>query len=135
MSTFDAPSRESTCVRRERTNTPLQALLLLNDPQYFEAARALAERALQQDHQTTADRAAYMYRLCTARHASRETIAELVRLFDDQLREYQKDESAAEALIEHQQEMSGPSHNRNELAAWTIVANLMLNLDEVVTKN
>lgn len=135
MTIFDAPSRESSCVRRERTNTPLQALLLLNDPQYFEAARALAERVMQEDHETTAARAAYIYRLCTARHASDEVTAELVQLFDDQLDTYQNDESTAKALIGQVGDMSDQSFDTNELAAWTIVANLILNLDEVVTKN
>lgn len=135
MSTFDAPSRESTCVRRERTNTPLQALLLLNDPQYVEAARALAKRIAQETHKTTTDRAAYLYRLCTARHASDETIAELVQLFSDQHVKYQQDESAAKALIGPGWETSDGNLDQSDLAAWTIVANLMLNLDEVVTKN
>ena len=135
MTTFDAPSRESTCVRRERTNTPLQALLLLNDPQYFEAARALAKRVMQQDRKTTAAHAAYLYRLCTARHANDEAIAELVQLFEDQLAKYQQDKSAAKALLGPEWEMSEGNLNSSDLAAWTIVANLMLNLDEVVTKN
>ncbi len=135
MSTFDAPSRESTCVRRERTNTPLQALLLLNDPQYFEAARALAERALKESGNTAAVRAAYMVRLSTGRHASEDTVAELVELYEDQLRIYQQNESEAQALLESVGEQPGPDLDSNELAAWTIVANLILNLDEVVNKN
>jgi hypothetical protein len=73
--------------------------------------------------------------LCTARHASDEAIAELVQLFEDQLVKYQQDESAAKALLGPEWEMSGGSLNSGDLAAWTIVANLILNLDEVVTKN
>ena len=68
MSTFDAPSRESCVMRRERTNTPLQALLLMNDPQYVEAARRLAERTVREGGEDVRQRAAYMLRLCTARH-------------------------------------------------------------------
>src|SRR4029077_6652976 len=63
MNAFDAPSRESCCVRRERTNTPLQALLLLNEPQYVEAARALAERALHEPGAGPADRLTLMFKL------------------------------------------------------------------------
>ncbi len=135
MSTFDAPSRESTCVRRERTNTPLQALLLLNDPQYFEAARALAVHIMQQDQKTATDCARSLYRLCTARRASDATIAELVQLFEDQQARYRQDENAAIALVGTEGEMSGQDSSSSDLAAWTIVANLLLNLDEVVTKN
>jgi len=135
MSTFDAPSRESSCVRRERTNTPLQALLLLNDPQYFEAAQALAERVMLQDQESTAARVAFLYRLCTAQHARDETVAELVQLFEDQQVVFQQDESAAKALMGPKVGESDLKLNPSDLAAWTIVANLMLNLDEVVTKN
>ncbi len=136
MSTFDAPSRESTCVRRERTNTPLQALLLMNDPQYVQASQALARRALRCDAKTTASRAAYIYRLCTARHPHPAAVRELVRLHDDLWEKYEQDAAAARELLTWQPvgssaELIEPS----ELAAWTMVANLLLNLDEVVTKN
>jgi hypothetical protein len=133
MNTFDAPSRESTCVRRERTNTPLQALLLLNDPQYVEAARALAMRVVNSgDHRSAADRAAFAYRLCTARVPHSATVDELVRLYDDELEEFQKDDDATQKVLGRQGEASD---NDDHLAAWTIVANLLLNLDEVVSKN
>jgi hypothetical protein len=134
MTTFDAPSREATCVRRERTNTPMQALLLMNDPQYVEAARGLAVRALRA-RQTTTERAAYMYRLCTARQANAATIGELSRLFEEQLEAYRSDEAAAKQFIES----AGPPVDEHvdaaELAAWTVVANLVLNLDEVINTN
>ncbi|QEG37411.1 DUF1553 domain-containing protein [Bythopirellula goksoeyrii] len=136
MSTFDAPSRESTCVRRERTNTPLQALLLMNDPQYVSAAQALATRALSAHRLTPAERAAFIYRLCTARVPSEATVAELVELFDEQLEEYEQNDEAAQKLLavrfgkSNRKEFDTP-----QLAAWTVVANLVLNLDEVVNKN
>jgi hypothetical protein len=88
MSTLDAPSRETTCVRRECTNTPLQALLLLNDRQYVEASQALAIRAMRAEFDSTSARAGFMYRLCTSRHASEATIDELVLLYEDQLAKY-----------------------------------------------
>jgi hypothetical protein len=136
MSVFDAPSRESVCVRRERTNTPLQALLLLNESQYMEASRALAARILRAEFETTAERADYLYRLCTARHASEAKVNELVRLYEDMLASYQSNEVAAIELVgDHIAESNGEELDACQLAAWTVVANLILNLDEVVTKN
>ncbi len=136
MSTFDAPSRESTCVRRERTNTPLQALLLMNDPQYVSAAQALAVRVLSAPLASPTERAAYMYRLCTARVASDTTVAELVKLLENQLSEYEQDDETAHKLLAVR---FGGIHvekfEKTQLAAWTVVANLILNLDEVVNKN
>jgi hypothetical protein len=136
MSVFDAPSRESVCVRRERTNTPLQALLLLNESQYMEASRALAARILRTEFETSAERADYLYRLCTARHASEAKVNELVRLYEDMLASYQSNEVAARELVgDHVAESNGEELDACQLAAWTVVANLMLNLDEAVTKN
>jgi len=134
MNTFDAPSRESSCVRRERTNTPLQSLLLLNDPQYVEAARALAARVMRANLETVSQSATLMFRLCTARNPDAATVEELVRLYEDQLARYQKDEEAAKKLVSVLS-ASSSDLDLSRRAAWTIVANLMLNLDEVVTKN
>ncbi len=134
LSTFDAPSRELCTVRRERTNTPLQALLLLNDPQFVEAAGALARRAIDQADPTPEARAAYMFRLSTARNPVESEIKELVELFNDHLQTYQRNPRAAHALIA----AGSPQPNAtevSELAAWTMTANLVLNLDEVVNKN
>jgi len=135
MSTFDAPSREAPCTRRERTNTPLQALLLLNDPQYVEAARALAARIMLVDLPTASARAAFAYRTCTARTANQATIDELVQLYEDQLARYQQDEHAARQLVATKLKESDGELDVSRLAAWTVVANLILNLDEVITKN
>ena len=135
MSTFDAPSRESSCVRRERTNTPLQALVLLNDPQYFDAARALAERGMREIDGSNEARAAHLYRLATSRQANEESVAELVQLFEDQLAEYQIGDGAAEKTASVTPVKDNDGLNPSELAAWTIVSNLLLNLDEVVSKN
>ena len=136
MNTFDAPSRESSCVRRERTNTPLQSLLLMNDPQYVQAARALATRVMRADLQTDDQRAARMYRLCTARRPDEKKVDELVQLFTDQLARYEQDELAARRILTgltESREANG--FDDSHRAAWTIVANLILNLDEVITKN
>ncbi len=136
MTTFDAPSRESSCVRRERTNTPLQSLLLLNDPQYVEAARALAMRIMRADLPTPGERAVLMYRLCTARKPSQATVNELVQLFESQLQRYQQDEAAAKQLLQPlARNVEADNFDTSRRASWTVVANLLLNLDEVVTKN
>ena len=135
MTTFDAPSRESCSVRRERTNTPLQALLLMNDPQFFEAARALAGRTLREGGDTAESRAAYMFRLCTAREANSEELSILTGAVQDQLAEFKDAADAADKVIKIAGFKADPEKDVIELAAWTMVANLVLNLDEVVNKN
>ncbi len=137
MNTFDAPSRESACVRRERTNTPLQSLLLMNDPQYVEAARALAARVMRSPSKTDQQRVALMYRLCTARKADPLTITELMDFYHIQRERYSADRSAAESLLSvlSDYRTGDESLDASEHAAWTLVANLILNLDVVVTKN
>ena len=135
MSTFDAPSREACVLRRERTNTPLQALLLLNDPQYFEAARGLALRVLDQGGATDAERLSFMIRLCTARQPSEEAVAELTSLLAAQRVAYKDDVEAAKKLIAIGTAPADTSMDPSELAAWTMLANTVLNLDEVVCKN
>lgn len=134
MSTFDAPSRESPCVRRERTNTPMQALLLMNDPQYVEAAKALANRVMS-EKTTTRDRAAHMYRLCTAKTPSDEVVSELVELYEDQRALYQQEADEARSLISQWGKPKGEDQDLASCAAWTLVGNLALNLDEVINSN
>lgn len=135
MSIIDAPSRESCTVRRERTNTPLQALLLLNDPQYFECARGLAERVLHEGGTTAESRAEYMLRLCTSRKPDTAEVAELVAAMTDLQAAYSNDGETAAKLVAATVSSSGESGQDAERAAWTIGANLVLNLDEVLTKN
>ena len=139
MSTFDAPSRESCTVRRERTNTPLQALLLLNDPQYVEAARALAERVMNECGSDSQACAQTLIRICTGHRASQSTVDELVGFFNQQQARYHEDGQSAQALIDASQldKESKPETqlSASQLAAWTMVANMVLNLDEVVSKN
>ncbi len=135
LSIFDAPSRESTCVRRERTNTPLQALALWNDPQYVECARGLAERALREAGATAEERVRFMYRLCTARWPDATRLAELIDLARDLHEIYAAHPDEARKLIAIGEYPPDPSFDPIELATWTMVANTILNLDEVVTKN
>ncbi|MEQ8839118.1 MAG: DUF1549 and DUF1553 domain-containing protein, partial [Lacipirellulaceae bacterium] len=135
MGTFDAPPRESCVVVRERTNTPLQALLILNDPQYVEAARALAERVMKSKAETPAAKAATMFRLAAGRSATDEEILELVESYQQELKHFQDNPEAAKQLTAIGAIPPSEELNRTELAAWTLTANLILNLDEVVTKN
>jgi len=135
MSIIDAPSRESCTVRRERTNTPLQALLLLNDPQYVECARGLADRVLREGGKTVESRVAYMLRLCTSRVPVDSEVAELVAVITDLHAVYSKDRKSAAKLVGATSPVNDASAHVVERAAWTVGANLILNLDEVLTKN
>jgi hypothetical protein len=134
MTTFDAPSRESCQVRRERTNTPLQALLVLNEPQFIEAARALAERTLREAGSTTDHRLTYMFRLVTARCPGAQELTELRFALEDFTAHYASRAEAARQLIATGETKPDPRLNPTELAAWTMIANVILNLDEAITK-
>ncbi len=135
MSNFDAPNREAFCTRRERTNTPLQALQLLNDVQHVEAARCVAERMCREGGSSPSDRIAYGFRLVLARPAEPGELQELVRFFEDQRRAFAERPQDAEQLIRYGE--SPPQFNGSavDLAAYTLVANLLLNLDETIMRN
>src|SRR5262249_7565295 len=134
MTTLDAPSREACTVRRERTNTPLQALLLMNETQYVEASRGLAERAMKEGGAKPEERIAYLFRLATARSPDARESAELLAVYQDHLANYTKNVEAAKKLISVGESKPDPQLNPSELAAWTMVSNLILNLDEVMNK-
>lgn len=133
MSTFDAPTREACVVRRERTNTPLQALLLMNDPQYVEAARAFAERTLKAA-ESPQERLTFAFETATARLPSpreTETLLEALRTFETK---FQADPEIARKLIAVGETPPDASLDTLQLAAWTMLMNVLLNLDEVLTK-
>lgn len=135
MTTFDAPSREQCRVRRERTNTPLQALLTMNDPQYFEAARQFGSRIWHEGGSSDSERLRYGFRLATAREPSAVELTVLRECLAAQRGHYSADPDAAGKLI-HVGESAPPKDETPvELAAYAMVANLLLNLDEAVTKN
>jgi hypothetical protein len=135
MITFDAPSREQCRARRERTNTPLQALVTMNDPQYFEAARQLGYRMLHEGGAADADRLQYGFRLATARPPTGHESAILSETLAAELNHYKADAEAAKKAISIGESPALTDVSTTELAAYTMVANLLLNLDEVVTKN
>ncbi|HEV3025649.1 MAG TPA: DUF1553 domain-containing protein, partial [Pirellulales bacterium] len=134
LTTFDAPSRETCTVRRARTNTPLQALVLMNDKQYVEAARKLAERALGEGGASAESRIAHAFRLATARQPAADELAVLAHIHRGQLAEYQADKEAAAKLLAVGDSKRDEKFDASELAAYTMVANLILNLDETITK-
>ena len=134
LSTFDAPDREKCVARRAVTNTPLQALVTLNDPTYIEAARVLAERALRDGGKDTSNRIAFAFRLATARRPSLQETKVLRELLTQQLALYRGDVAAAEKLLTVGESKPDGKLERAELAAWTVVASTILNLDETITK-
>lgn len=134
MATFDAPSREACVMRRERTNTPLQALLLMNDPQYMEAARHIAERILQLDTDSSKKRMMWAFEQVTFRLPSEEELKELMAAHDHFREEFDSDRDSAMSVIKVGEIPPVGQLSPSELASWTMVANLLLNLDEVITK-
>jgi hypothetical protein len=135
MATFDAPSREVCMVRRIRTNTPLQAFVTLNDPVYVEAAQALARRIVQEGGPGDEERARFGLGLCLARPPRQEEVRQLTALLDTERAHYRAD---AHRALEIATDPIGPlpaGVDAVELAAWTIAANVLLNLDGVLTKN
>ncbi len=128
---FDAPSREVCWERRVRTDTPLQALATLNDKVFVECSAALARRMVTEVKGGAADRAVYGFRLCVARAPSRAELDHLLALYRERLQAYRRDPAAARAMA-----AGAPPAGVDaaELAAWTVVANVLLNLDETITK-
>lgn len=135
FTTFGAPSREECRVRRERTDTPMQALLLMNDPQFVECARAFAERILRRGNDDTTDAARIQWALecATCRAPEPADVASTKALLDRQRRAFAGDADAARQLIAIGAAPPDDSFDPVELASWTMVANLILNLDTVLT--
>jgi hypothetical protein len=135
MSNFDGPNREQLCARRERSNTPLQALQLLNDVQHFEAARCFAERVLRDGGSTVDERLGFAWRLVLARRPAPVELALLRETLAEYQRRYQADETAARGVLHVGESRAVGSIAVPELAAYTLVCNLILNLDETITRN
>jgi hypothetical protein len=134
LATFDAPDREKCTGRRALTNTPLQALVLLNDPTYVEAARALAQRTLLEGGTNEKNRIAYAFRLATARKPSGKETGVLRKLLETELAGFTKNPQAAAKLLDVGESTRDKGLNAVELAAWTTVTSVILNLDETVTR-
>jgi Protein of unknown function (DUF1553)/Protein of unknown function (DUF1549)/Concanavalin A-like lectin/glucanases superfamily/Planctomycete cytochrome C len=134
METFDAPMRDVVCTRRQRTDTPLQALVTMNDVQWVEAARALAERVIYQAGPDTEQRINRMSEILLA-HDAPAPMADALRTSLQQMEQhYANDRKAAHSLVEMGEKRPDTSIPEPELAAWTMLASEMLNLDETMNK-
>ena len=134
MSNFDAPNRETACTRRERSNTPLQALQLMNDVHHVEAARGLAA-SLIQNEKTDEGRIRLAYRQALSRPPSSEETRIVSILLEKELAKYRKDTVAAGKLVRVGELPVTAGTAEPELAAWTMVCNLVMNLDEMINRN
>jgi len=123
LQAFDAPNGDFACVRRSRSNTPLQALTALNEPVFMECAQALGVKALTEGGATDGDRLTYAFRRCVARKPSAEESAELLTLLKKQKERFAKPGAKLPAGV-----------TSADAAAWTVVSRVLLNLDETVTK-
>jgi hypothetical protein len=138
LATFDAPNGDFACARRPRSNTPLAALAGMNEPVFVDAARAMALRVLREGGKTDAERAAYAFRLSTSRTPGEAEVREVVKLYES------RRVRIAEGWLSAKEVATGDAGKTPELpagatpaeaAAWTVVARVLLNLDETVTKN
>ncbi len=132
---FDASTREECVVARPRSNTPLQALVLTNDPTYIECARSLATRLIREAGSDPASRLDRAFHLVLARPPRPQELAVLVRLVEDHARQYQADPQAARTLLGVGDTPAAADIDAAELAAWTSVARVLLNLQETVTRS
>jgi hypothetical protein len=134
MEIFNAPNRETCVVRRERTNTPLQALVTLNDVQFVEAARVLAERAMKEGGQSDAERIDYLAKALLSRPLRGEERKLTRELLDDLRAEFKEKPEEAKKLIGYGESKADPALDAQALAGWTMLVNALMNLDEVLNK-
>jgi Protein of unknown function (DUF1553)/Protein of unknown function (DUF1549)/Concanavalin A-like lectin/glucanases superfamily/Planctomycete cytochrome C len=134
LATFDAPDREKCTARRALTNTPLQALALMNDPTYVEASRTLAQRTLLEGGKDENSRITYAFRLATARKPTGNETGVLRDLLRARLAGYRQDRQSALKLLSVGESPRDKRLDPSELAAWTTVTSVILNLDETITK-
>jgi hypothetical protein len=135
LAAFDAPSREECTADRPRSNTPLQALVLLNDPTYVEAATALAERTLREGGSDSTSRANFAMRRACGRAATDKELAILAGLVERRLQEYRAEPAKADALTQVGFHKPAAGVDRVELAAWTAATRAILNMHETITRN
>ena len=134
MTIFDAPTREKCMVERPRTNTPLQALVTMNDPQFTEAARNLAQRMIKEGGKTPQERVTFGYRLVASRQPKPIVANILLAAYNEELENFKKNAEAANKLLSIGASKRDETIGVAEHAAWTIVASMLLNLDEVITR-
>jgi hypothetical protein len=134
MDAFDAPTRDTACTRRQRTDTPLQALVTMDDPQWVEASRALAERLIRQAGKQPEQRIQYLSELVLSRDPSPQMASVLEQSLTQMQEHYAADPKAAHDLIAVGEKPHDPAIPPPELAAWTMVVSEVLNLDETLNK-
>jgi len=132
---FDAPSREECCAERNRSNIPQQALVLLNDPTYVEAARVFAARILSQRLGSAEERLAWAWQQSLQRPPRAEEMKTMIELLNSHLEDYRKDVKRAADLLKVGNSPSLDSLDKSELAAWTHIARVLLNLHETITRS
>ena len=134
MTIFDAPTREACVVRRQMSSTPLQALALLNDEMYIETARKFAERMVKEGGASPDERLRWAMRLATSRPASEQEVKILEQGLNRRLAQYRADPGSAEKLLAAGESPRDKAIDTAELAAYTTAASVILNLDEVITR-
>ncbi len=134
LQVFDVPTGESSCPRRVRSNTPLQALTTLNDPVFVEAAQAMAMRVWKEGGQSEPSRIDYAFRLCTGRKPRPEEAATVASLLDEQGKYFEDHTTTAVRVASHDPKNPPDDVNLHKVAAWTVVARVLLNMDETITK-
>jgi len=134
MMTFDVPTREKCVIQRQRTNTPLQALVTLNDDQFVEASRCFAERLLEQEPSDDAKRLDLAFEMATGRYANERRKELLLELLATETERFKSDNTAATELLSVGEAKRNESLDTSQHAAWTIVASVILNLDETLNK-
>lgn len=135
MVAFDAPSREECTVERPRSNIPQQALVLLNDPTYVEAARVFGARVLHEGGDSTQDRIQWAFRLALSRRATDREVAVLSTVYENDLKRFTADGEAAKAFLSVGESPAPAAGNLAEAAAWASVARVILNLHETITRS
>ena len=134
LTIFDAPTREKCTVQRAQTNTPLAALVPLNEVQFVEASRALGQRVIKQADEKFESRLEMIFELCLARKPSQQEIDICRRIFDQQRASFESDPKAALDYIGHGESKRDESIDPVELATWSVIANMVLNMDEALTR-
>lgn len=134
LKAFDAPSREECTAARARSNTPLQALTLLNDPTFVEAARVLGARIMREGGKTEGERIEWVYQLAISQKPSEEITSEIQSIYQKHFQHYQSNPEAARQLVSEGYAPTESELPADELAAWTSVARVILNLHETMTR-
>lgn len=135
LSNFDSPNREQPCSRRDRSNTPLQALQLLNDTQHVEAARKFAERIITEGGNSTSDRLVYAFRLLLSRAPTSEELSVMTEEWNAHRARYAKSPADAKKLLGIGDAKANPELSPEDVAAYALVASTLLNLDETLSRN